>query len=184
MEEEDLSRQCRQGITTAQKELYEMYASRFLGLCHRYIPDYETARDVMHDGFIKIFQSFDKFNYRGKGSLRAWMERIIVNEALQYLRSSNQFSTIPIEEVADPADEPDTDTIGNIPESTLMKFIQELPNGYRTVFNLYVFEEKSHKEIASILHINEKSSSSQLYHAKALLAKRIEEWKKLNYDGV
>ena len=147
MEEQELAERCRQGDNLARKELYERYAGRMLSVCLRYAGDRETAQDLMHDGFLKLFDSFDKFTWRGEGSLRAWMERVMVNTVLQYL---------------------------------LMQFISELPAGYRTVFNLYIFEEKSHKEIARLLGINEKSSASQLTRAKATLAAKVREWMKRN----
>ncbi len=89
MEELELSEQCRQGNNHARKELYEQYAGRMLGICLRYAGDRDTAQDLLHDSFIKIFDSFDKFTWRGEGSLRAWMERVVVNIALQYLRKND-----------------------------------------------------------------------------------------------
>lgn len=86
MEEQELAERCRQGDNLARKELYERYAGRMLSVCFRYAGDRETAQDLMHDGFLKLFDSFDKFTWRGEGSLRAWMERVMVNTVLQYLR--------------------------------------------------------------------------------------------------
>ena len=151
---------------------------RFLqDVCLRYTGDRDTAQDLLHDGFIKIFSSFDKFTWRGEGSLRAWMERVMVNTALQYLRKSDVISqSTPLEEVPEDYEEPDASAVEMIPQAVLMRFIEELPAGYRTVFNLYTFEEKSHKEIAQLLGINEKSSASQLFRAKSVLAKRVKEW--------
>ena len=167
MEEFELSEQCRLGNNRARKELYEHYGGRLLGVCLRYTGDRDTAQDLLHDGFIKIFSSFDKFTWRGEGSLRAWMERVMVNTALQYLRKSDVISqSTPLEEVPEDYEEPDASAVEMIPQAVLMRFIEELPAGYRTVFNLYTFEEKSHKEIAQLLGINEKSSASQLFRAK------------------
>ena len=177
MNELELSERCRQGDNRARKELYEQYAGRMLGVCLRYTGDRDTAQDLLHDGFIKIFSSFDKFTWRGEGSLRAWMERVMVNTALQYLRKSDVISqSTPLEEVPEDYEEPDASAVEMIPQAVLMRFIEELPAGYRTVFNLYTFEEKSHKEIAQLLGINEKSSASQLFRAKSVLAKRVKEW--------
>ena len=167
MEELELSEQCRLGNNQARKELYEQYAGRMLGICLRYTGD----------GFIKIFDSFDKFTWRGEGSLRAWMERVIVNTALQYLRKNDVMNqSAPLEELPEKYEEPDASDVEAIPQNVLMQFIEELPAGYRTVFNLYTFEDKSHKEIAQVLGINEKSSASQLFRAKSVLAKRVKEW--------
>lgn len=181
MEELELSEQCRQGNNRARRELYERYAGRLLAICLRYVSDRDTAQDLLHDGFLKIFGSFDKFTWRGEGSLRAWMERVMVNTALQYLRKNdviNQAS--PLEEVPEVYDEPDDDDIEMIPQSVLMQFVRELPPGYRTVFNLYTFENKSHKEIAQLFGINEKSSASQLFRAKSTLIRKVKDWLKNN----
>ena len=160
MEEQVLAERCRQGD---------------------YITDREVAQDLLHDGFLKIFDSFDKFTWRGEGSLRAWMERVMVNTVLQYLRKNDVMNqATALENVPQVYEEPDASSIDVIPQKVLMRFINELPTGYRTVFNLYVFEEKSHKEIAQLLGINEKSSASQLVRAKAALATKIREWMKNN----
>ena len=177
MEEFELSEQCRQGNNRARKELYEQYAGRMLGVCLRYAGDRETAQDLLHDGFLKIFSSFDKFTWRGEGSLRAWMERVMVNIALQFLRKNDVMNqSSPLDEAPETYEEPDASAVEMIPQSVLMQFIEELPAGYRTVFNLYTIEDKSHKEIAQLLGINEKSSASQLFRAKSVLAKKVKEW--------
>lgn len=181
MEEQELAERCRQGDNLARKELYERYAGRMFGVCLRYAGDRESAQDLMHDGFLKLFDSFDKFTWRGEGSLRAWMERVMVNTVLQYLRKNdvmNQASAL--EGVPELYEEPEGSSVEAIPQKVLMRFISELPVGYRTVFNLYIFEEKSHKEIAQLLGINEKSSASQLTRAKATLAAKVREWMRKN----
>ena len=106
---------------------------------------------------------------------------MIINTVLQYLRKSDVMSqSVALEDAPQIYEEPTPDAIETIPKDVLMQFVQELPVGYRTVFNLYVFEDKSHKEIAQILGINEKSSASQLVRAKASLAKKVNEWMKKN----
>lgn len=177
MEEIELSEQCRLGNNRARKELYEKYAGRMLGICLRYAGDRDTAQDFLHDGFLKIFGSFDKFTWRGEGSLRAWMERVMINTALQHLRKNDVMSlSNPLDEVSDIYEEPEASSVETIPYSVLMQFINDLPVGYRTVFNLYTFEEKTHREIAELLGINEKSSASQLFRAKKVLASKVKEW--------
>jgi len=180
MEEQTLSEYCRKGNEAARKELYEKYANRLFGICLRYVCNTDIAKDIFQNGFLKIYQSFDQFIWRSQGSLRAWLDRIMINEALQYLRLEHSMemvkSDIPIEEIESHYHIPDTETIERIPEEILMQFIAELPDGYRTVFNLFAIEGKSHREIAHMLHINEKSSSSQYHRAKSILAKRINEW--------
>ncbi len=175
MEEFELSEKCKQGDNTARKELYEHYAGRLLAICIRYVGDRATAEDLLHDGFIKIFSAIQQFTWRGKGSLRAWMSRIMVNTALQYLRERQQNDQMMLVEEL-PEKEVEVEEMEQIPKQTLLKFIAELPEGYRTVFNLFVLEDKSHKEIAELLGINEKSSASQLYRARCSLAERINKW--------
>lgn len=181
MEEQELAERCRRGDNLARKELYEHYAGRMFGICLRYAGGRELAEDLMHDGFLKLFDSFDKFTWRGEGSLRAWMERVMVNTVLQYLRKNDvMHQSAALEDVPELYEEPDASAVDGIPQKVLMRFVSELPDGYRTVFNLYIFEEKSHKEIAGVLGINEKSSASQLTRAKAALATKVKEWMKKN----
>ena len=181
MEEQELAEHCKQGDRAAYKELYERYAGRLLGVCLRYTGNRDVAEDLLHDGFLKLFDSFDKFTWRGEGSLRAWMERVMVNVALQYLRRNNVLSqSTPLDKVPEVYETPESSDIETVPPEVLMEFIRQLPAGYRTVLNLYVFEEKSHKEIATLLGINEKSSASQLARAKASLAIKVREWMKKN----
>ncbi len=133
MEELELSEQCRLGNNQARKELYEQYAGRMLGICLRYTGDRDTAQDLLHDGFLKIFDSFDKFTWRGEGSLRAWMERVMVNTALQYLRKNDVINqSAPLEELPEEYEEPDASDVEAIPQKVLMQFIEELTTGERT----------------------------------------------------
>lgn len=141
MEEQVLAERCRQGDNLARKELYERYAGRMLGVCLRYAGDRETAQDLMHDGFLKLFDSFDKFTWRGEGSLRAWMERVMVNTVLQYLRKNDVMSqSAALDDVPEAYEEPDAAAVDTIPQKVLMQFISELPAGYRTVFNLFILK--------------------------------------------
>lgn len=167
MNELELSERCRQGDNRARKELYEQYAGRMLGVCLRYAGDRDMAQDLVHDGFLKIFDSFDKFTWRGEGSLRAWMERGNGEYGFTVLEKDDVMNqTTALDEVPETYEEPDASAVEAIPQKVLMQFINELPAGYRTVFNLYTFEDKSHKEIAQMLGINEKSSASQLFAQK------------------
>lgn len=181
MEEFELSNLCRAGDNRARQELYERFSGRMFGICLRYTSDRDAAQDMLHDGFLKMYASFDKFTWRGEGSLRAWMERVLINSILQALRKNDVMNrTVEIEEITEVYEEPDSSDVETIPKEVLLNFINELPDGYRTVFNLYTFEEKSHKEIAQMLGINEKSSASQLFRAKTALAKRIKEYMLVN----
>ena len=175
MDIRDRAEGCREGEDTARRELYDRYAARLLAVCLRYSGDRATAEDLMHDAFLKIYGAFDRFSYRGPGSLRAWMERITVNVALEWLRSRNKLSMTVLDDGRQLPDipEPDPSEVARIPRDVLMGFVSELPDGYRTVFNLYCIEGYSHRDIAQMLGINEKSSSSQLFRARTLLARRI-----------
>ena len=147
-----------------------------LAVCYRYTGDMDEAHDVLHDGFIKIFSNF---TFRGECSLATWMTRVMMTQAIDYLRRKQRFAQLVVseEQLPDVIDEASVAESGSgLSEEVLMKFVAELPDGCRTVFNLYVFEEKSHKEIARLLHIKEHSSTSQLFRAKCLLAKRIKEY--------
>lgn len=147
-----------------------------LAVCYRYVGDMDAAHDVLHDGFIKIFTHF---TFRGECPLEVWVHRVMVTQAIDHLRREQRFSRLLVSEEQMP-DIPEEDSLAEVgerlSEEVLMKFVAELPDGCRTVFNLYVFEEKSHKEIAALLHIKEHSSTSQLHRAKTMLAKRIKEY--------
>lgn len=170
----ELIKGCRAGKDSARKELYILYSRKMLAVCYRYTGDMDAAHDVLHDGFIKIFTNF---SFRGDSSLGTWVTRVMVTQSLDYLRRQKRITKLVVNEEQLP-DVPDLDDAGSgLSEQQLLAFVAELPDGCRTVFNLYVFEEKSHKEIAAMLGIKEHSSTSQLHRAKCLLAKRIKEYR-------
>lgn len=163
----------------AWKELFEVYSGNLTYICSRYIIDIDNVHDVLQNSFIKMFRSIESFQYRGNGSLRAWMSRIVVNESLIFLKKNSDFKNcIDDSELPDMTVEEEPD-LQHIPEAVIMEMIRDLPEGYRTVFNLFVFEEKSHKEIAEIMGIAENSSASQFHRARAALAQKIREYKRL-----
>ena len=167
---------CRAGDNAARKDLYTLYSRQMLAVCYRYVGDIDEAHDVLHDGFIKIFSNF---TFRGECSLATWMTRVMMTQSIDYLRRKQRFNQLIVSDdhLPDVVDEAEAAESGSqLSEEILMQFVAELPDGCRTVFNLYVFEEKSHKEIARLLHIKEHSSTSQLHRAKSLLAKRIKEY--------
>ena len=170
----------RKGSHTAMKELYDEWSGYLFALCLRYVPDRDTASDILQDSFMKIFSKADSFEYKGPGSLKAWISRIAVNEALQYLRKKKGGEMVEYKDNLPDivTEEPGETDIGAIPSSILQKMIEDLPEGYRTIFNLFVFEEMSHKEIAAALGISESTSASQFHRARKLLAKRIKEYGK------
>lgn len=164
---------------TAMKMLYDRYVGYLTAVCARYIPDDDEVKDILQEAFIKAFQSMDKFTWRGEGSLKAWLTRIVVNDSLKSLRRKKPLplsATMTESMEEEPAFEA-------VPLDVIQGMIRKLPDGYRTVFNLFVFEDKSHKEIASMLGIKENSSASQLFHAKAMLARWIKDYIKLKDNG-
>lgn len=180
MNEKDLVSGCQKNDNVYRRYLYEHYAKKMLGICFRYTGDMVMAEDLLHDGFIRIFESISSFHYRGEGSLRAWMSRIFTNLALEFLRKGSFMEPLSSEEWKE-TELVSEDDLETVPLEVLMKFITELPIGYRTVFNLNTFEDMSHKEIASVLNINESSSRSQLSRAKAILAGKIKNY--IHIDG-
>ncbi|WP_066434031.1 RNA polymerase sigma factor [Chryseobacterium sp. CCH4-E10] len=161
----------------AWKELFEAHSRSLAYVCSRYIIDRDQVNDVLQNSFIKMFRSIDSFEYRGKGSLKAWITRIAVNEALKHIKQNADFKIITDENDIPDIESEEGPDLDEISEQEIMEIIRTLPDGYRTVFNLFVFEEKSHKEIAEILGIAENSSASQFHRAKAMLARKIKEYK-------
>lgn len=167
MNEQELIEGCKRQDREAQKELYERYAPFMLGLCRRYVKNAADAEDVMIEGFFKILTRIDQ--YSGDGSFEGWMRRIMVNESLMFLRKVvNQQHKVELENVQIPTGEK---AMENLKEADILQLLNQLPNGYRTVFNLYVIEGYKHREIAEILDISINTSKSQLILAK----KRMQE---------
>jgi RNA polymerase sigma-70 factor (ECF subfamily) len=156
------------------KQFYNNYSGYLTTVCSRYITNRDDIKDVLQDSFIKIFKAIANFEYKGLGSLRAWATRIVVNESLKFLKENEKLNIIssPTWDLPEIIEEEESD-FDEVPISTILEMIRSLPVGYRTVFNLYIFEKKSHKEIASILNITESTSASQLHRAKSFLAKQI-----------
>lgn len=174
LSEKDIVKDILKGDLSAKKYLYCHYAGYLTGVCARYISDNDDVREVLQESFLKIFSSIHLFDYRGQGSLKAWLARIVVNESLKFLKKEYRFEFLPLSDENDMAED-DTD-IDGIPLTALHAMIRDLPVGYRTILNLYVFEEKSHKEIAALLGIKENTSASQYHRAKNLLAEKIRKY--------
>lgn len=179
---EDIERKiverARNGDRSAMKQIYDCYVGYLTATCSRYLPDKGELRDVLQDSFVNIFSSLDKFTYRGEGSLKAWMRQVSVNEALKKIRKRKSRSTVEYKWDLPDLEEEEEPDVGNIPSQVIQEMIRELPEGYRTVLNLYAFEEKSHREISELLGISESTSASQLHRARSLLAKKLDEYKK------
>lgn len=168
--ESELIARCRAGNGNAQRQLYERYAGRFFGICCRYIKDRMEAEDVLVSGFTRILNKLDQ--YKGEGSFEGWMKRVIVNEALTHLRRTrNLYLQIDLERAHG---EPEIQALPDgLEADDLLRLVADLPQGYRTVFNLYAIEGYSHQEISTLLGIRENTSKSQLSRARALLIKQL-----------
>ena len=173
IDEQQLVTACAAGDRIAQRTLYDRYVDYMMLTCLRYIPEQEDARETMLDGFLNVYKHIGSFEYRGAGSLKAWMKTIMVNRCLMFLRKKN--NVLAQADEFDYSTEPqvDTDALSRLTMKELMQQIHQLPDGYRTVFNLFVFEDMPHKQIATLLGISENTSKSQLYKAKTLLQKTI-----------
>lgn len=165
-----LIRDCVAGKAKAQASLYGMFAPKMFGVCLRYSKDQTEAEDNLQEGFIRAFEKMD--TYRHQGSFEGWLRRIMVNVSLQKFRKQHQL--YPVEDVS-VFDSPEELEAGgwDLAAADLMKLIRELPPRYRMVFNLYVFEEMNHKEIAEELNISEGTSKSNLSRARIILKGRV-----------
>jgi RNA polymerase sigma factor (sigma-70 family) len=172
---DDIVAACKTGDKAAQKQLFATYAKGMLLLCSRYVKDSHRAEEMMMNGFYKFFTTIDRFRYAGKDSVSAWIKRIMVNECLMFLRDNKSIRVVPEEAVADHALDESVFAAMNAQE--IVKLINRLPDGYRMVFNLFVIEGYSHKEIALLLQISEGTSKSQLNKAKQFLQKLLEQKK-------
>ena len=160
----------------ALKKLYDDYAPKLFSLCMRYMGNRADAEDVLHDGFIKILENLPGFRIGPASNLEGWMKRIMVNTALNYLRQrAKENRLISFDKVGEKVDVNDEefseeDAFPVIPEKeVILEMIGSLPTGYRTVFNMYVFEEYSHREISAMLGCSEGTSKSQLSKARVML---------------
>ena len=161
----------------AVRTLYHRYIRYLSAICSRYICTNEDVKDILQESFIKIFTSIDSFEYRGSGSLKGWMARIVLNETLKFIKRNSRIDFVELkQDTVINASAVDTSMITDISLSVIHQMINELPSGYKVIFNLYVMEGKSHKEIAGLLSIKESTSASQLHRAKVILAKKIKNY--------
>ena len=166
--EDEIIDGCIQENPFFQELLYNKYASRLLGQCLRYSKSEAEAEDVFHEAFVKIFLNIGKF--RRESSLETWMRRIMTNTALKQLKKAiNRYDHVDIEEAVELTENQFVNGLEKIKEEELLKLINTLPMGYKTVFNLYAIEGFSHKEIAQQLEITESTSKSQLNRARKFI---------------
>jgi RNA polymerase sigma-70 factor (ECF subfamily) len=166
---EELIYECAKNNTKAQAQLYRLLAPKLFTVCLKYSRNYEEAQDNLQESFLLIFEKINQF--KNKGSFEGWTKRVVINYTLQQYRNQNIFEIVS-ENIADEQSvEIDDDTISL---EFLTKIIQELPDRYRLVFNLYVMDDYSHKEISEMLNINIGTSKSNLARAKGILKEKIE----------
>jgi len=163
LDESKLVRDCLKGKHGSQKELYEHFAPKMLGVCYRYALSFEEAEDFLQEAFITVFRKLDQ--YKGEGELGAWIRRIVVNTSLNQIKARHSFS-----------DEKNMENLAEIQtghepysENELMELVHNLPTGYKTVFNLYAIEGYSHEEIGNMLGIKSSTSRSQYTRARVML---------------
>lgn len=164
---------CRKGRGSSQKELYEMLAPKMFAVCLRYMDNRDDAEDILQDGFVTLFTRLD--TYSGEGSFEGWARKIFVNTALMSLRKNDALKMSDDLETAWDVRSDVTTQIQNIGYKELTRMVSSLPSGYRTVFNMYVIEGYSHKEISEELGISEATSRSQLMRARTMLQEKIKE---------
>lgn len=171
MGESELVRKCQRGNHQAQKALFDIYANRFYRLMIRYVKTQEDAEDLIMIAFTKVFSNIGKFTLQDDGGLEAWIRKIMVNEALMWLRRKHNFNLTETIDASNP--EHDIEALQGLDGEYLYQLIVELPAGYRTVFNLAVVEGYDHQEIAIMLGISEGTSRSQLFKARQILKRKI-----------
>lgn len=171
MDEKQLIASCLKGERLAQKRLYDQYSGKMMGVCLRYANDRETAADLLQDGFVKVFTNLS--SYTGAGSFEGWMRRVFVNCALEYIRKNDVMKESDDLDHAAELIEYSTSALEELSAQELINVIQQLPAGFKAVFNLFAIEGYSHKEVSEMLQINESTSRSQYTRAKQMLQKKV-----------
>ena len=173
---EKIIKGCQQNRMKYQKMLYDMFADKMFGICIRYAKTREEAEDTFQEGFVRVFKHIDKYSFTG--SFEGWMRKIFLNTAISNFRkNSKNYFRAEIDSV-EYSTTPDTFENLEFTEEELLALINELPEGYRIVFNLYAIEGYKHKEIAELLDIDENTSKTQLFRARNYLKQRLTELKK------
>ncbi|RZJ31967.1 MAG: sigma-70 family RNA polymerase sigma factor [Flavobacterium sp.] len=173
---DQLINDCKNNDTKAQEQLYRLFSSKLFAICLKYSRNYAEAEDNLQDGFLIIFDKIHQFNF--KGSFEGWIKRIMINNVLQQYRGV-RFLELVNENIRDEVEEVEVDS-DNISMDYLMQIIQELPDRYRLVFNLYVIDGYPHKDIAEMLGINIGTSKSNLSRARMILKEKIDQYTALN----
>ena len=163
---------CIKGSPSAQRELFENYSRQLLGICMRYTDSVAEAEDVLQEGFVKIFMNVSHF--KGQGSLMAWMRRIMINTAITHYHKMRKHKYHDdIDDVRESKMEETGFNEADFTQEELLNVIQQMPEGYRMVFNLYAIEGYKHREISEIMDIDENTSKSQYSRARKWLQERL-----------
>lgn len=178
IEDLELAKQCARGDEKARKELYTRYAGSLYALCIRYVGDRELARDLMHDSIIKVFDTIGK--YKPTGTLKSWVSRVTVNMVIDHMRRTKRFETVSLDSQQEKIPEPAKEEMRLVPKEELLKMVARLPETKRLVFNMFCVDGYSHKDIAAMLGIKEKTSSSLLFKAREQLAGEVREYLRRN----
>ncbi len=172
---EQLVERIRNKDQQAMKQLYLQYVGELSSVCHRYVPVDDDAKDVLQNSFVKIFKSIPTIEYRGETSFKGWMRKVVVNESLNFLRERKRLNWVTLDTTKLQLEDDEEPKVERVSPDELHRLVSELPDGYRTVLNLYVLEGYSHKNIAEMLGIKEGTSASQLFYAKQKLARKIKD---------
>ncbi|MDK2979132.1 MAG: hypothetical protein PWP52_1846 [Bacteroidales bacterium] len=167
----EIIKACIKGDRKAQKQLYQLFADKMFGVCLRYADNADEAKDILQDGFIKVFLNLKQFNH--KGSFEGWVRRIMVNTALEKFRDRSYLFAVNMEQGYESKDSEYDHILSELAVQDLLKLIQELSPQYRMVFNLYAIEGYSHKEICEMLNIKEGTSKSNLSRAREILKEKV-----------
>lgn len=172
MDESELINKCLKGNEAAFTELYKRFSSRMYGVCIRYAKNRMDAQDLLHDGFIKVIETIK--TYRNEGSFEGWLKRIMVNTSINFYNRSHTLRIYSIEDTMEVGSF-NYDAISELSANELLDLINELPEGYRIIFNLYAIDGYKHTEIAEILNISENTSKTQLYKARIRLIEKVKQ---------
>lgn len=172
--ESDLIKACIDGDPRMQEELYRRFAPKMYAVCFRYANNADDAQDLLQEGFIKVFRNLHRF--RAEGSFEGWVRRVFVNSSIEQFRKKSAKLSMLTEKEEGTIPDSDISALDSLAERDILALIRDLSPGYRTVFNLYVVEGYSHREIGELLNISEGTSKSQLARAKAILQKRVAQY--------
>ena len=176
LSDEQLVKKCLEKDPLAQKQLFDSFSRKMMGICLRYTKDVEDAQDVLQIGFVKVFEKLHLFN--NEGSLEGWIRKVLVNTALDQIRKNKKFDdNVDLSKVDYSMATENENVLDQLSANDLLKIIQAMPTGFRTVFNLYAIEGYSHQEIADQLNISINTSKSQYSRARVYLQKIILEEK-------